>query len=179
MKETGALDFHRTNSARTFLEFIARSVRSAMEQRPAARNIVLIVAAAILGFGVALYFGASSTSAEREHANHDWPNHGKDLANTRFQNLDQINPRNVNKLQVAWEFHTGILDQLSELEASPIEVDGRLFITDGQVLVFFLTAATGQMFCINDTANTEKQLAQFFLCCGRNNHGVAFGDGKV
>src|SRR5216684_4445998 len=124
MKETGALDLRRTKSAYTILGFLARNVRSAvgLGRRPAARNIVLIVAAAALCFGVALYFGASRTSAEREHANHDWPNHGKDLANTRFQNLDQINPGNVKNLQVAWVFHTGVLDPLSELEATPIEV---------------------------------------------------------
>src|SRR6266436_354769 len=179
MKETGALDLHRTNSARTFLEFIARNVWSAVGQRPAVRSFVLIVAAAALCFGVALYFGASRTSAEREHGNHDWPNHGKDLANTRFQNLDQINPSNVNKLQVAWVFHTGVLDPLSELEASPIEVDGRLFITDGHDNVFALNAASGQQLWKFDGFNDEAQLAKFFLCCGRNNHGVAFGDGAV
>src|SRR2546430_1524547 len=103
---------------------------------------LLIVAVAALCFGVALYFGASRTSAEREHGNHDWPNHGKDLANTRFQSLDQINPSNVKNLQVAWVFHTGVLDPLSELEASPIEVDGRLFITDGHDDVFALNATT-------------------------------------
>src|SRR6266852_1282030 len=131
MKETGPLELHRTNSANTILKFLARNVRSAVGQRPAARSLVLIVAAAALCFGVALYFGVSRTSAEREHDNHDWPNHGKDLANTRFQNLDQINPSNVKNLQVTWVFHTGVLDPLSELEASPIEVDGRLLITDG------------------------------------------------
>ncbi len=179
MKETGALDSHRTNSANSLLEFLGRSVRSAVGQRPAARSIVLIVAVAALCFGVALYFGASRISAEREHGNHDWPNHGKDLANTRFQNLDQINPSNVKNLQVAWVFHTGVLDPLSELEASPIEVDGRLYITDGHDDVFALNAATGQQLWKFDGFNDEAQLAKFFLCCGRNNHGVAFGDGKV
>jgi len=179
MKETGALDSHRTNSASSILEFLARNVQSAIGQRPAARNIALIAAVAALCFGIALYFGASRTSAEREHGNHDWPNHGKDLANTRFQDLDQINPRNVKNLQVAWVFHTGVLDPLSELEASPIEVDGRLFITDGHDDVFALHAATGQQLWKFDGFNDEAQLAKFFLCCGRNNHGVAFGDGKV
>ena len=177
MKETGALDLHRTKSANTILELLSRNVRSAVGQGPAPRNIVLIVAAAALCLGVALYFGASRISAE--HADHDWPNHGKDLANTRFQNLDQVNPRNVNKLQVAWVFHTGVLDPLAELEASPIEVDGRLFITDGHDNVFALNAATGKMLWKFAGFDDEKQLAQFFLCCGRNNHGVAFGDGKV
>ncbi|HYU44614.1 MAG TPA: PQQ-binding-like beta-propeller repeat protein [Terriglobales bacterium] len=110
---------------------------------------------------------------------HDWPHYGNDLANTRFQNLDQINRNNVNKLQVAWVFHTGVLDPLAELEGSPIEVDGRLFITDGHDNVFALNAATGQLLWKFDGFNTEAQLAQFFLCCGRLNKGVAYGDGKV
>jgi len=55
MKETGALDSHGTNSASSVLEFFARNVQSAVGQRPAARNIVLIVAAAALCFGVAVY----------------------------------------------------------------------------------------------------------------------------
>src|SRR5258708_14770222 len=179
MKETGALDSHRTNSASGILESLARNVRSAVGQRPAVRNFILIVAAVALCSGVALYFGAPPISAEREHANHDWTQHGKELANTRFQNVDQISPRNVNKLEVAWVFHTGVLDPLSELEASPIEVDGRLFITDGHDNVFALNAATGQMYWKFDGFNDEAQLAKFFLCCRRNNHGVASWDGTV
>ena len=176
MKETGPRDLHRTSSARAILELLARNMGSAAK-RPAARSLILIVAVVALGAGVVLYWGASPTSAQ--HGNHDWPNHGNDLANTRFQNLDQINPNNVNKLQVAWVFHTGVLDPLSELEASPIEVDGRLFITDGHDDVFALNAATGKQLWKFEGFNDEAQLAAFFLCCGRNNHGVAYGDGAV
>jgi glucose dehydrogenase len=150
-----------------------------MRQRGAARKLILLLTAAALCFGLALYFGASRTSAEREHGNHDWLHHGNDLANTRFQNLDQINPSNVKNLKVAWVFHTGVLDPLAELEATPIEVDGRLFITDGHDDVFALNAATGRMLWKFDGFNDEAQLAKFFLCCGRNNHGVAFGEGTV
>src|SRR5260370_19329614 len=177
MKETGPLGLHRTKAASTILELLARNVRYAAGKRPPWRKIVLIVAAAALCLGVALYFGASRTSAE--HADHDWPNHGKDLANTRFQNLDQVNHHNVNKRQVAWVFHTGVLDPLAEMGGSPIEVDGQLFITDGHDNIFALNAATGKMLWKFAGFNDETQLAKFFLCCDRNNHGVAFGDGKV
>lgn len=177
MKKTGTLDPHRTISATVILETMARNLRSAMGRRPPTVNIFLIVAAATLCLSVALYFAATRAAAERP--NHDWPHHGNDLANTRFQDLDQISPSNVNKLQVAWVFHTGVLDPLAELEASPIEVDGRLFITDGHDDVFALNAATGQLLWKFDGFNDETQLANFFLCCGRNNHGVAFGEGKV
>src|SRR5467141_3814292 len=179
MKEPGALCKRLTDSAGATLGFPKEKVRSATGQRGAAHKLVLLLTAAALCVGVVLYFGASRTWAEREHGNHDWLHHGNDLANTRFQNLDQINPGNVKNLKVAWVFHTGVLDQLAELEATPIEVDGRLFITDGHDNVFALNAATGRMLWKFDGFNDEAQLAAFFLCCGRNNHGVAFGDGKV
>ena len=179
MKEPGALDEHLTESGVVIGGFRKRKVRTLMGQRGTARKFVLLLTAAALCFSVALYFGASRTSAERERGSHDWVHHGNDLANTRFQNLDQINPNNVKNLKVAWVFHTGVLDPLAELEATPIEVDGRLFVTDGHDDVFALNAATGKMLWKFAGFNDEKQLAAFFLCCGRNNHGVAYGDGTV
>src|ERR1700732_3233475 len=176
MKEARPLE-HLTDSAGAIRGFPNRKVRSVIGQRGAAHKLCLLLTAAALCFGVALYFGASRTSAEHEHGNHDWPNHGNDLANTRFQNLDQINPNNVKNLKVAWVFHTGVLDPLSELEATPIEVDGRLFITDGHDNVFALNAATGKMLWKFDGFTDEAQLAKFFLCCGRKNHGAAHGEG--
>src|SRR5260370_42552089 len=53
----------------------------------------------------------------------DWRNYGNDLANTRFQSVDQLNRSNVGILRVAWLFHTGVLDELAELQASPIVID--------------------------------------------------------
>src|SRR5450759_4754613 len=40
----------------------------------------------------------------------NWLHYGNDLANTRYQNVDQINPSNVANLKVAWVFHTKVLD---------------------------------------------------------------------
>ncbi len=161
------------------LTFLRKSWSPARGGRCVVGKAVLFSTAVLFFAGLAVYLGASRALAERENDDHDWPNHGKDLANTRFQNLDQINPGNVKNLQVAWVFHTGVLDPLAELEASPIEVDGRLFITDGHDNVFALNAATGQKLWEFEGFNDEAQLAAFFLCCGRNNHGVAYGNGNV
>jgi quinohemoprotein ethanol dehydrogenase len=179
MQESRPLDEGPTDSTGAPRRFRNRKARSPKGQLGAARKLVLVLTAAALCFGIALYLGASRTSTERDHGNHDWVHHGNDLANTRFQNLDQINPNNVKNLKVAWVFHTGVLDPLAELEATPIEVDGRLFITDGHDDVFALNAPTGKMLWKFAGFNDEKQLAAFFLCCGRNNHGVAYGDGTV
>src|SRR5258708_17580032 len=164
MKELGALCKRFTYSAGAILGFPIKKIRSVKGQRGAAHKLVLLLTAAALCVGVVLYFGASRTWAEREHGNHDWLHHGNDLANTRFQNLDQINPGNVKNLKVAWVFHTGVLDPLAELEATPIEVDGRLFITDGHDDVFALNAATGKMLWKFDGFNDEATLAKFFGC---------------
>jgi glucose dehydrogenase len=179
MKGPEALDERVTDTGDAVLRLPNRKARIRVGQLGAAREAVLLLTAAALCLGVVLYFGASRTSAEREHGTHDWLHHGNDLANTRFQDLDQINPGNVQNLQVAWVFHTGVLDPLAELEATPIEVDGRLFITDGHDNLFALNAATGQMLWKLDGFSDETQLAAFFLCCGRNNHGAAYGEGKV
>ena len=132
--------------------------------------------ALVWGFGM-LVLGLTAGSTMAQNA-HDWRNYGNNLANTRFQNLDQINPDNVHKLKVAWVFHTGVLDPLGALEASPIKVGGRLFITDGHDDVFALNAATGKLLWKFPGFSTDET-AKFFLCCGRLNKGVAFGGGKV
>ena len=114
--------------------------------------------------------------------NVDWPHHGNDLANTRFQPVGQINRTNVHQLKVAWVFHTGVLDPLAELQVSPIAIDGRLFVTDGHDNVFALDAATGRArwsYKPLEIPDEMPPLDQIKVCCGRNNKGVAFGDGKV
>lgn len=179
MKKIWALDGTKPGAAFGLWALLKNGPSSAEGGQRTTRNIVLFSAALLLCVGLAVYLAASRTFAQNESSDHDWPNHGKDLANTRFQDLDQINPGNVKHLQVAWVFHTGVLDPLAELEASPIEVGGKLFITDGHDNVFALDAGTGQMLWKFDGFNDETQLAAFFLCCGRNNHGVAYGNGKV
>ena len=48
-----------------------------------------------------------------------------DYANTRFSKLKQINTDNVNKLQVAWTFSTGVL---RGHEGSPLVVGDVMYV---------------------------------------------------
>src|SRR5712671_5223422 len=135
--------------------------------------LVLLLGAAALWL---LPFRASS-----DDKNLDWPNYGKDLHNTRFQDVDQINTRNAKNLRPAWVFHTGVLDPLAELQVSPIVVNGKMFVTDGHDDVFALNPATGkQIWAYKPTATGDMPpIEQMIVCCGRNNKGVAVADGKV
>ena len=129
----------------------------------------------VIGLGAALYFVTAGASAVPQ--NIEWPRYGHDLANTRFQDVDQINASNAADMRVSWVFHTGVLDPNAELEVSPIEVDGRLYVTDGHDDVFALDAATGkQKWAYKPTQIPGEMppLDNVFACCGRNNHGVVF-----
>src|SRR5205807_8832439 len=118
----------------------------------------------------------------------NWLHYGNDLANTRYQDVDQINPGNVAKLKVAWVFHTKVLDDKAELETSPIAVNGNLYVTDGHDDVFALNAATGEVkwsYKPLEMPGEMPSLDEIKVCCGRNNRGVVFvpgatsGTGKV
>src|ERR1700761_6753039 len=67
----------------------------------------------------------------------DWPYNGADLYNSRFANIDQINPSNVSQLKPAWIFHTGVLgDANMSMEMTPLVVNGTMYVTTGDDDVF-------------------------------------------
>ena len=110
--------------------------------------------------------------------NLDWRYYGNDLANTRFQNVDQINPANVAGLKPAWVFHTGVLDPGSSFENSPIVINGTMFVSSGHDDVFALNAATGAQQWAYHPSDMPP-LSQLNICCGQNSRGVAYGDGMI
>lgn len=79
-----------------------------------------------------------------------WPSYGNDAGGTRYSGLDQISRGNVSKLKVAWEYHTGALATESGLnrkaafEATPILVDGTLYLSTPFDQVIAVDAATGK-----------------------------------
>ena len=109
----------------------------------------------------------------------DWPSYGNDLANTRYQNVDQVTPANVAHLRPAWVFHTGVLDPKASFEASPIVVNGTLYVSTGHDDVFALNAATGAETWAYHPEAAMRPLSRLPLCCGRVNRGVAVADGTV
>src|SRR5690348_8975052 len=64
-----------------------------------------------------------------------WPNYGNDAGGTRYSAASQINRSNVTQLKAAWTYRTGALphdedlDKKAAFEATPILVDGKLFLS--------------------------------------------------
>ena len=88
-------------------------------------------------------------SAAQSEADTGWPTYGNDPGGTRYSPAKQINRTNVSQLQVAWTFRTGALPHDEELdhkaafEATPILVDGVLFLSTPYDHIIALNAASG------------------------------------
>ncbi|HWC99007.1 MAG TPA: pyrroloquinoline quinone-dependent dehydrogenase [Candidatus Sulfopaludibacter sp.] len=78
-----------------------------------------------------------------------WTAYGHDLGGTRYSPLKQIDAHNVSKLKVAWTYHTGALAPATDLnnkaafEATPILIEGVLYLTTPFNRVIALDPATG------------------------------------
>jgi quinoprotein glucose dehydrogenase len=79
----------------------------------------------------------------------DWPAYGRDAGGERFSPLDAIRRENVSSLQVAWTFRTGDAYQPKDsrptaFEATPLHVDGTLYLSTPVGRVIALDPVTGQ-----------------------------------
>lgn len=78
-----------------------------------------------------------------------WPNYGNDPGGSRYSPARQIDRSNVSKLQLAWTYRTGALQQQTKLirkaafEATPILVEGKLFLSTPYNVVIALDPRTG------------------------------------
>ena len=77
----------------------------------------------------------------------DWRLTGGDPGNSRYSSLDQINRGNVSRLAVAWTYHTGDAPPGSrtEIQATPIVIDGVLYATTPALAVIALRADSGTL----------------------------------
>ena len=90
----------------------------------------------------------------------DWAATGGDPGNTRYSSLDQINRANVQQLRIAWTYHTGDrpADTRTEIQATPIVIDGVLYTTTPMVAVVALRADSGTLIWRFDPfANRERE----------------------
>jgi quinoprotein glucose dehydrogenase len=80
----------------------------------------------------------------------EWPHYGGDEGGTRWTPLTQVAPANVERLEIAWVHHTGDVSDgrgeipsTSAFEATPIVVDGALYVCTPFNRVLALDPETG------------------------------------
>jgi quinohemoprotein ethanol dehydrogenase len=114
---------------------------------------------------------------ERLRADKDpnqWLTAGRDLANSHYSPLAQINKGNVSRLGFAWDYDT---QTQRGLEATPIFVDGALYTSGPVGQVYALEAKTGKALWTFDPHNDLRVNQR--ACCDEVNRGVAVWKGKV
>jgi alcohol dehydrogenase (cytochrome c) len=99
-----------------------------------------------------------------------WASYGRDQTNQRFSPLNRITTRTVGQLKLAWKYHTGILNSF---EASPVVVNGTMYVSTPLNHVVALDAATGR----KKWEYAHQYDGVTVHCCGPVNRGVAlYGD---
>lgn len=150
-------------------------------------GIVAAALAAVTGIGVAQAQTITADEIKQATAGIDeaaivaneantknWLNYGLDYAETRHSKLGQINTGNVNKLGLAWSYN---LESRRGVEATPLVVDGVMYVTASWSIVHALDARTGTLLWSYDP-QVPRDYA-FKGCCDVVNRGVALYEGKV
>ena len=104
----------------------------------------------------------------------DWPTIGLDYAETRFSKLNQINTDTVKKLGLVWTYP---LESSRGVEATPVVVDGIMYVTASWSVVHAVDVRTGKrLWTYDPKIDREKG---YKGCCDVVNRGVALWKGKV
>src|SRR5260370_32807916 len=91
-------------------------------------------------FSLVLFTISSALAQDAGATRTDWPHYGGTQFSWRYSALDQINTANVKALTPAWMFQTG--DYVENLQATPIVVDGVLYLISARARVLALDAST-------------------------------------
>ncbi|HET9635087.1 MAG TPA: pyrroloquinoline quinone-dependent dehydrogenase [Gemmatimonadaceae bacterium] len=94
---------------------------------------------------VVVAVACTTTPAPRPLANANWTTTGGDAGNGRYSYLDQINRENVAQLQVAWTYHTGDSSSHSQIQATPIIIEGVLYTSTPALNIIALRADNGTL----------------------------------
>lgn len=104
----------------------------------------------------------------------NWLTYGGTYSEQRFSPLAQITTENVGRLGLAWSYE---LREGRGAEATPIVVDGVLYITSAWSIVYALDARTGEELWVYDPEVPRSRGSS--ACCDVVNRGVAVWNGNV
>jgi len=115
---------------------------------------------------------ARIAAADREPGN--WLTHGRTYGEQRFSPLAAINPRTVKDLGLAWSYD---LQMNRGAEATPLVVDGGMYVTSAWSSVHAIDARTGRALWVHDPKVSREVGPK--ACCDVINRGVAVYGGRV
>ena len=104
----------------------------------------------------------------------DWLSYGRTMDEQRFSPLTQVSDQNVSQLGLDW---FSDLETARGQEATPIVVDGVMYVSTAWSMVKAFDAATGKKLWEYDPQVPRSKLVD--VCCDAVNRGVAVYKGRV
>jgi quinohemoprotein ethanol dehydrogenase len=111
-------------------------------------------------------------AADREPGN--WLTHGRTYGEQRYSPLKDITTESVTRLSLAWSYE---LKTNRGASATPIVVDGVMYVTSAWSVVYALDAKSGREIWVYDP-KVDRAVGTS-ACCDVVNRGVAIYEGKV
>lgn len=115
------------------------------------------------------------TSRDKVGAGIDWPNHGGGFDEGNYSRLTDINTSNIGALGLAWSLD---LPEEVTLEATPIAVNGVLYVTGTYSTVYAVDSSTGKLLWKYDPEIWKHGAAKLRLQFAAN-RGAAYAEGRV
>ena len=112
------------------------------------------------------------TRADSEPYN--WLSHGRTYDEQRFSPLSGITDANIDRLGLAWYTE---LNSNRGIEATPIIVDGSMYVTGAWSIVHAIDARNGNLLWSFDP-EVPREWSKY-ACCDAVNRGVAVWQGRV
>lgn len=94
----------------------------------------------VITFSISVFFSCHEKTSE-EYSK--WQVYGGNKGANHYSSLNQIDTNNVSQLQVAWTYHTGDADSMTQIQVNSIIIDSTLFAVSPKLKLFALDAATG------------------------------------
>lgn len=169
-----------------------RRLRASLAASPGRLSLSAAAAVCVLASGAAAAQNAAPAKGSSEHiaavaaavdadfiranadGTPDWPSVGLNYAETRFSKLDQINTDNVGDLGLVWSYN---LESTRGIEATPVVVDGIMYVSASWSIVHAIDARTGEKIWTYDPKVPRED--GYKGCCDVVNRGVALHKGKV
>ncbi len=114
-------------------------------------------------FLIGLTLFSNGATGQQGSSNGEWPSYASDAGSTKYTSLEQIDGDNFASLEVAWRWESvdGALDfeallgpdadiSFGRMQATPLMVDGVLYMLTALNQIAALDAATGEVLWIHD-----------------------------
>lgn len=135
---------------------------------------IILLASTLFGCGQNESTAPATQQETTAQADEGWELHGKDWGEQRYSGLDTINRGNVDTLGLSWHFD---MYTRRGVEATPLVIDGVMFVTSSWSMVYALDARSGALKWFFDPKVERAFMAKG--CCDVVNRGVAYHEGKV